>query len=269
MKRAIPAVLFAAYSALLIRVMVYKDLPTIRIGHLMFNFGGTDGGHPANFIPFTTIVPYLFGNQGVVIAGINLAGNVALLVPLGLLVPLVFRNGSWKKALTIAVAAGLSIELLQAVLRLGIFDIDDVMLNALGVMTGYWAFLVFAKWIRTRNYRYITLAIATLIVTTAAALYALYPKGQLVANSANNNAQNGDLCGGTGGTGQIIDKGNGTITIKRQDEVKQTLYLTAKTIIKAPSGLITESDLKVGDHVTLVVNDTKTASTVLVCGIQK
>jgi glycopeptide antibiotics resistance protein len=30
-------------------------------------------------------------------------------------------------------------------LQIGIFDIDDVILNGLGVMVGYWMFLLFQK----------------------------------------------------------------------------------------------------------------------------
>jgi glycopeptide antibiotics resistance protein len=152
MKRIIPAIILTAYGAILIKVMVFKDLPTIRIGHLMFRFGGTDASHQANLVPFKTIVPYLFGNQGLIIGGVNLLGNVALLVPIGLLAPLVFKNMTWKKSLALAVASGLTIEIMQVVLQLGIFDIDDVILNALGVMVGYWAFQIIAKWIRSRQH---------------------------------------------------------------------------------------------------------------------
>jgi glycopeptide antibiotics resistance protein len=136
-QRALPSTILLAYSALLVRVMVFKDIPVIRVGGLMLNFGGTDGGHPPNFIPFKTIKPYLLGDN-LIIASANLVGNVALLIPVGILIPFIWRMMTWKQALLIAVIAGLSIELSQVVLRIGIFDIDDVILNALGVMIGYW-----------------------------------------------------------------------------------------------------------------------------------
>src|SRR4051812_27726088 len=103
MKRPLAAITLVVYYAVLVKVMVFKDLPTIHIGQLMLNFGGTNGGHPPNFIPFTTIVPYLFGNQGLVIAGVNLLGNVVLLMPIGLLAPLVYRKIDWKRSLALAV----------------------------------------------------------------------------------------------------------------------------------------------------------------------
>ena len=139
-----------AHSAILIKVMVFKDLPLIRIGPLMLNFGGTHNG-PANLVPFKTILPYLLGKKGLIIAVINLIGNIVLLVPIGFLVPIVFRNMTWKKTLVPAISAGFVIEAMQALLHVGIFDIDDVMLNGLGVMVGYWALRLLQRWRVRRN----------------------------------------------------------------------------------------------------------------------
>jgi glycopeptide antibiotics resistance protein len=145
MKRFASIFILAIYSALLIKVMVFKDIPVIRIGHLMFNFGGTDATGQANFIPFKTILPYFFGYKGAIIAGINLIGNIALLVPVGLLAPFIYQKMSWGKSLALGLGYGLAIEGLQVILRVGIFDIDDVILNALGVVLGYLAFVIIAK----------------------------------------------------------------------------------------------------------------------------
>src|SRR4051812_32628733 len=49
-----------AYSAILVRFVVFKAIPTIRIGHLRLRFGGSHTG-PGNFVPFKTIVPQLIG----------------------------------------------------------------------------------------------------------------------------------------------------------------------------------------------------------------
>jgi glycopeptide antibiotics resistance protein len=145
-KRLFSAFILNAYSAFLIKVLVFKDVPPIRIGSLMLNFGGTDAGRPANFLPFKTILSYLLGEKGLIIAGINLGGNIALFVPIGFLVSFVYRKLTWQKSLALAVAVGLAIEGMQVVFRVGIFDIDDVILNALGVMTGYWVFTILVIW---------------------------------------------------------------------------------------------------------------------------
>lgn len=281
-KRHIPILILIIYCAMLIKIMVFKDMPMIRVGSLMLNFGGTDGGHPPNLVPFKTILPYLFGHKGLIIAGINLVGNIALLVPVGCLAPLVFRNIRWKKSLILAVASGLFIELLQTVLRVGIFDIDDVILNALGVMIGYWAFMVAARWVRSRQYAHLVVAVIALIAVSVTAWYALFPRGQRQVDGGmgaggrvdqfetieGDIPQGGDLCGGTGGIGPIIGLGRNTLTIqRRKDGVTQVINLTDRTVIKTPAGPATAADLKVGDPVTVVIDETETASVVLVCGV--
>src|SRR6267378_4259578 len=169
-KNLISTFILIAYCAILIKIMVFKDIPTIRIGSLMLNFAGTNAGHAPNFVPFKTIVPYLLGYKGWIIAGVNLVGNIALLVPIGFLVPFVHRNMTGKKSLALGVVSGLSIEVMQSVLRVGIFDIDDVILNALGVMIGYAAFAILANWIRSRHYK--KMVVASLVgVAATVALY--------------------------------------------------------------------------------------------------
>ena len=61
-----------------------------------------------------------------------------MFMPIGFLVLLVYRRMSWKKALVLAVAVGVTMEVMEGVFRVGSVDVDDVILNALGVMSGYW-----------------------------------------------------------------------------------------------------------------------------------
>jgi glycopeptide antibiotics resistance protein len=82
--------------------------------------------------------------------------------------------------------------------------------------------------------------------------------------------QSGDLCGGTGGIGQIVSLGNNTFTIKRKDDSNQIVDIASQAIIEIPTGAGSFSDLKTGDNVTLVggpnPDGSFTATTVLVCG---
>ncbi len=283
-KYLIPTFILIAYSALLIKVMVFKDMPTIRIGHLMLNFGGTAEGQ-ANFVPFKTILPYLLGYKGWIIAGINLIGNIALLVPIGFLAPFIYRNMTWKKSLTLAIGAGLVIEIMQVVLRVGIFDIDDVLLNAFGVMIGYWVFVILAKWVRERKYK--TILITAIIgIASMAAFYSavVYPMSHQPVSSGvgAGDVQSGrfdtgegeipqsvDLCGGTGGNGQIVSIGNGTFVMKGKDGSSQIVNLAVRATIRTSAGVGSESDLKIGNKVTLVggpnPDGSFTADAVFVC----
>jgi glycopeptide antibiotics resistance protein len=141
-KRFISAFILIVYSAIVIRLLVFKTM-LLKIGHLQFRFDSQTG--PANLVPFKTILPYLRGERGRLFAVINLVGNIAVFVPIGFLVPLVYRRMTWQKAIALAVAVGLAIEGMEVLFRVGIFDVDDVILNAFGVMIGYWVFTIFKR----------------------------------------------------------------------------------------------------------------------------
>ncbi len=76
---------------------------------------------------------------------VNLIGNIIPFIPIGLFAPLVFRSISWQKALVLGVVTGLTFEVMEVVFRVGIFDTDDVILNAVGVMVGYGAIVMFKR----------------------------------------------------------------------------------------------------------------------------
>ena len=101
----------------------------------------------ANFVPFKTILQQLRGDPRWSTSIINLVGNTVLFVPVGFLVSFVFRSISWRRSLAIGIAVGLSLEGTEGLLRVGVVDVDDVILNAFGVVSGYW---VFKLWERRR-----------------------------------------------------------------------------------------------------------------------
>ena len=72
----------------------------------------------------------------------NTLGNVALFMPLGILLPLIdTRFRTFKRVLLFALAMSLVIETVQFVLRFvgnpRAVDIDDVLLNTLGACLGF------------------------------------------------------------------------------------------------------------------------------------
>ena len=141
-KRSIAAIILVAYSAIVIKILVFK-INMLKIGHLRFRFLPETG--EGNLLPFKSILSYLRDDPLSLIVILNIFGNIALFVPIGFLVPFVYLKMTWQKSLALAVAAGFAIEGMQVALRVGIFDIDDVILNAVGVMIGYWAFTAFVK----------------------------------------------------------------------------------------------------------------------------
>ena len=63
--------------------------------------------------------------------------NVALFVPIGLLVGCGFRTMTWRRALVVGAGLSVVIELLQLVFRKGLCETDDVIHNVAGCMIGY------------------------------------------------------------------------------------------------------------------------------------
>ena len=252
----------------------------IRMGPIMLNFGGTQVGDP-NYIPFKTILPYLLGDNGFLIGALNIGGNIAFLIPIGFLLPFVFAQVDWKKSLVVAVLSGMSIELTQVLLHIGIFDIDDVILNGLGVMLGYWMYVLFQKIMSSEYRRVAIFGIPGLSLVIIFSLIVFIKQNEIgfeplhERNQSNqlekregHAKQDNDPCNGTEGTGQIMAIQEGSITIKKRDGKDEVVVFTYKTAFSNASGKATKSILKVGDRVTVVIDDSNTAMAVLVCGIK-
>jgi hypothetical protein len=159
--------------------------------------------------------------------------------------------------LAIAAGAGLAIEGTQVVLQVGIFDIDDVILNGFGVMAGYGVFTVLEKKLRSMKAGQIWIAAPLVIAVVGTACYGLviYEKSQFPPGSEKAAVTipfGDDPCGGTGGLGQIVGIGSHSITIKRGDGVKEMFKLTDQTKIRNSAGAVLVSGLKIGDRATIV-----------------
>lgn len=82
--------------------------------------------------------------------------------------------------------------------------------------------------------------------------------------------QNEDLCGGTGGNGEIVRVGDNEFTLKRKaDGSDMVVHLSGQATIKTSAGSASLSDLPIGTRVTLVggrnPDGSFTADTVVVC----
>lgn len=88
-----------------------------------------------NLIPFSTIGYYLSGNVSFLIAFYNLAANIGLFIPFGFALMLV-RSTRFMRFI-IPLLSVSTIELLQFLTQRGSLDIDDLILNLIGVYIGY------------------------------------------------------------------------------------------------------------------------------------
>lgn len=93
-----------------------------------------------NFIPFKTIVEYIerYNNGFQNLSVMNLLGNFVLFLPMGMILPFLFKklNRFWKVTLCVLGMVVL-VEIAQGLLRVGSIDIDDVIFNVSGAMIGY------------------------------------------------------------------------------------------------------------------------------------
>jgi glycopeptide antibiotics resistance protein len=133
--RFVITLLFIGYSLLMLYWMF--------IGFGRAQFPSTEWRY--NLVPFTTIKMYLvhYHHYPFRTWAINLFGNIAVFVPFGIFLPAVFKLG--KRLINFLIlffVPLLVLEILQTVLRLGSFDVDDLILNLLGALIGF----VLYKW---------------------------------------------------------------------------------------------------------------------------
>jgi len=88
-----------------------------------------------NLIPFSTIVFYLSGKVNGLIAFYNLAANIFLFIPFGIYFR--FKERSRIQLFYIPFLFITMIEILQYISHKGSLDIDDFILNVLGISIGY------------------------------------------------------------------------------------------------------------------------------------
>ena len=147
-ERILP-VLFFLYLLFIIRVIVFK-YPMSRMQDIVNNWQKDvilEGLHTANFEPFKTIKMYM---QYYDLPGLrsfsNLFGNVLIFVPVGLLLPSVHRasRNVWVMLANVLIFI-IGIEVFQLFSNFGAFDVDDIILNTLGVLTGCFLYKVYGK----------------------------------------------------------------------------------------------------------------------------
>ncbi|MBO6041069.1 MAG: VanZ family protein [Oscillospiraceae bacterium] len=130
------AVLLLMYVNLAV-ILRFTFYPMTRVGGkvqpLLFHAGMA---YPfrINWIPFVDFGFY----QSKRVVVLNVIGNVAMFIPSGIVLPIVYRklDGFWK-ALGAGFLLSLCIELLQLPFFVRATDVDDLILNTLGVAVGY------------------------------------------------------------------------------------------------------------------------------------
>ena len=72
----------------------------------------------------------------------NLLGNVLIFLPFGFFMAMASRYRSFLSTLIYSFALSLTIELSQLFMKVGCFDVDDLLLNTIGGILGFITFLI-------------------------------------------------------------------------------------------------------------------------------
>lgn len=78
--------------------------------------------------------------------GVNLLGNIGVFIPFGILVPIIWVSMRSIGSLLLTIVIALVIlEVSQMLLGAGTMDVDDIILNVLGVLCGSIAYVFLRK----------------------------------------------------------------------------------------------------------------------------
>lgn len=101
-----------------------------------------------NIVPFDTIRQYWRAMESFPfrVWGVNLLGNIGVFIPFGILVPIIWVSMRSIGSLLLTIVIALVIlEVSQMLLGAGTMDVDDIILNVLGVLCGRVAYVFVRK----------------------------------------------------------------------------------------------------------------------------
>ena len=132
--RIISRICFVIYMIVLVYFLLLSD-----------GFGRSEGysEYRYNLVPLQEIVRFIRYRDYIDFLSvvINLLGNVVAFMPFGALIRwVVNRKMRWYQAVTYTFLFSLCVELLQLVAMVGVFDVDDLILNTLGGLLGFFVY---------------------------------------------------------------------------------------------------------------------------------
>lgn len=139
----LPSFIFSLYLVILFKITVLPGVSwfsadaTRAENTFVINLGL--GLSSFNIIPFKSIIAVF--RHGILYGLYNNLGNLLLLSPFGFLSPMVHKSQSGKKTVLLGAIIALIIEFLQF-FEMRSSDIDDLILNVIGVTIGYYVFYV-------------------------------------------------------------------------------------------------------------------------------
>ena len=120
-------------------------------GHIRSLFFEAKSAFPfrVNLIPFVNLFNFKSVNDIIW----NVAGNTAMFIPTGIILPVVYKKlNSFGKVVAAGASISLCIELLQLPFASRTSDVDDLILNTLGVIIGYGIYALVKKLKKAKRY---------------------------------------------------------------------------------------------------------------------
>lgn len=129
------------------KIIIYKELTMLTfIIYILclfqiVTFQDTVSYNTDNLIPFKEIFRYEFGSRLFIK---NVLGNIIMFFPFGILAGYYLKIKKFFLPLVLSIISSTSIELVQ--LAIGrVFDIDDIILNVIGSMSGFFIYYQLSK----------------------------------------------------------------------------------------------------------------------------
>ncbi|MBQ7862954.1 MAG: VanZ family protein [Lachnospiraceae bacterium] len=130
------AILFVLYICLLFYLLFFSE-----------TYGRTmDSGYRYNLEPFKEIKRFWNNRDTLGISTVitNLIGNIVAFAPFGFFLPIFFKIGkNLFGCLFVSALFSLAVETVQLFTKVGAFDVDDILLNAVGGFVGWICFYLF------------------------------------------------------------------------------------------------------------------------------
>jgi len=123
--RIVCFIVFLAYILVVLRLTIFRT--------------GAFDERQLNLAIFADLI-HVFRNVGIGRFLWLFFGNIGWFVPFGFLLPILLKRESFLKVIVIGLMFSLAIESLQFIFRIGVAELDDLILNTLGTAIGYLLF---------------------------------------------------------------------------------------------------------------------------------
>lgn len=94
--------------------------------------------HLVRFSPIISTIEFIQNAQNTQTIIINLLGNIIMFIPFGLLRWINHKYNNFNTLIFHFLSTMVILEALQYFTKMGVFDIDDLLLNSLGIWIGYY-----------------------------------------------------------------------------------------------------------------------------------